>query len=74
MQSQGQNPEDFLKAHQEGVSFTMTPQLKSIQFCFFFFASWLFVEIFTVGTGLANGVPRPVVKSTMCAPDAARGQ
>ena len=39
----------------------MTPQLKSIQFCFFF-ASWLFVEIFTVGTGLANGVPRPVVK------------
>ena len=61
----------FSESSSRGVSFTMTPQLKSIQFCFFF-ASWLFVEIFTVGTGLANGVPRPVVKSTMCAPDAAR--
>lgn len=39
----------FSESSSRGVSFTMTPQLKSIQFCFFF-ASWLFVEIFTVGT------------------------
>ena len=29
------------------------------------------MEIFTVGTGEANGVPRPVVNSTICAPEAA---
>ena len=46
------------------------PQLKSIHFdlCL---ASKELLEIFIVGTGEANGVPRPVVKSTMCAPLAA---
>ena len=29
------------------------------------------LEIFIVGTGEANGVPRPVVNRTMCAPEAA---
>ena len=29
------------------------------------------LEIFTVGTGDAKGVPLPVVKRTMCAPEAA---
>ena len=50
---------------------TKVPQLKSIQL-FFLFASVELVAIFTVGTGLANGVPRPVVNKTMCAPEAAR--
>ena len=58
------------ESQSSGVPSTMTPQLKSIQF-FFLSARRLLVEIFTVGTGLANGVPRPVVKSTMCAPEAA---
>ena len=52
------------------ASSTSTPALKSIQF-FFFPANVLLLEIFTVGTGDANGVPRPVVNSTICAPLAA---
>ena len=35
-------------------------------------ASLELVAIFTVGTGDANGVPRPVVKRTICAPAAAQ--
>ena len=35
-------------------------------------ASFELLEIFTVGTGDAKGVPRPVVNSTICAPDTAR--
>ena len=53
------------------ASSTSTPQLKSIQL-FFLFAKGELVEIFTVGTGDANGVPRPVVNNTMCAPEVAR--
>ena len=49
----------------------MVPQLKSIQFCFFSLKAVL-VEIFTVGTGEAKGVPRPVVNKTICAPEAAK--
>ena len=41
----------FSESSSRGVSFTITPQLKSIQFCFFF-ASWLFVEILTVQDSL----------------------
>ena len=47
------------------------PQLKSIQL-FFFLNKAVLLDIFTVGTGEAKGVPLPVVKSTMCAPEAAR--
>ena len=46
-----------------------TPALKSIQ-VFFLAASWLLVAIFSVGAGAPNGVPRPVLNSTMCAPAA----
>ena len=49
----------------------MTPALKSIQ-PGFFSKSRVLDEILTVGTGDENGVPRPVVKSTSCAPDEAR--
>ena len=52
------------------VSSTSLPQLKSIQLLFFVLSAVL-VDIFMVGTGQANGVPRPVVKSTMWAPEAA---
>ena len=52
------------------ASSTKTPQLKSIQL-FFLLARGELVEIFTVGTGEANGVPRPVVNKTIWAPDAA---
>ena len=37
----------------------------------FFSASVGLVAIFIVGTGEANGVPRPVENSTSCAPEAA---
>ena len=37
-----------------------------------FLASVDVVEIFVVGTKVPKGVPRPVVKSTMCHPLAAR--
>ena len=43
------------------------PQLKSIQL-FFFLNKAVLLDIFTVGTGEAKGVPLPVVKSTMCVP------
>ena len=36
-----------------------------------FWQVWLLLAIFTVGTGEANGVPRPVENSTICAPAAA---
>ena len=52
-------------------SSTSTPALKSIQFAFLAARAEL-VEIFTVGTGEAKGVPRPVVNSTIWAPAAAR--
>ena len=45
--------------------------MKSIQL-FFLDASAELVAIFIVGTGEANGVPRPVVNSTICAPEVAR--
>ena len=45
------------------------PALKSIQ-SRFFSASGVLVETFTVGIGAPTGVPRPVVKSTICAPEA----
>ena len=48
---------------------TRTPALKSIQF-FFFSASGVLVATLTVGIGAPTGVPRPVVKSTICAPEA----
>ena len=54
-----------------GLSSTRTPALKSIQLDFLD-ASVELVEIFMVGTGQANGVPRPVVNKTMWAPAAAR--
>ena len=52
------------------ISSTILPALKSIQF---FLCSAIFEleEIFMVGTSVANGVPRPVVKSTMWAPETA---
>ena len=53
------------------ASSTRTPELKSIQFCFLL-ARGLLLEIFTVGTGEANGVPLPVVNKTMCDPLAAK--
>ena len=40
-----------------------SPQLKSIQF-FLFEYNLELLEILTVGTGLANGVPLPVVNNT----------
>ena len=40
------------------------PALKSIQLVFFWARAEL-VEIFTVGTGPPNGVPRPVVNRTI---------
>ena len=52
------------------ASSTRRPQLKSIQLPFLP-ASFELVEILTVGTGDAKGVPRPVVNSTICAPEAA---
>ena len=47
----------------------MTPVLKSIQ-PDFFWASGVLVEIFRVGAGAENGVPRPVEKRMRCAPAA----
>ena len=47
-----------------------SPALKSIHPCLWD-AKWLLLAIFTVGTGEANGVPRPVENSTICAPAAA---
>lgn len=47
-----------------------TPALKSIQLGLRLNKS-LFVEILTVGTKVPNGVPRPVVKSTIWQPAAA---
>ena len=52
-------------------SVTILPALKSIQLPLFP-ASLELVAILTVGTGDANGVPRPVVKRTICAPEAAQ--
>ena len=49
----------------------MVPALKSIQFRLNP-ARWLLLEILIVGTGQANGVPRPVVNSTIWAPAAAK--
>lgn len=43
----------------------MTPVLKSIQPAFFS-ASGVLVEIFRVGAGAENGVPRPVEKRMRC--------
>ena len=47
----------------------MTPVLKSIQ-PDFFSASGVLVEIFRVGAGAENGVPRPVENTTIWAPPA----
>ena len=47
----------------------MTPVLKSIQQPFFY-ASGVLVEIFRVGAGAENGVPRPVENRIRCAPAA----
>ena len=52
-------------------SVTILPALKSIQLLLLP-ASLEFVAILTVGTGEANGVPRPVVNRTICAPEAAQ--
>lgn len=49
----------------------IVPALKSIQLLLYC-ARWLLLETLMVGTGLANGVPRPVVNSTICAPAAAK--
>ncbi len=47
----------------------ITPALKSIQ-PDFFWASGVLVEIFRVGAGAENGVPRPVENRIRCAPAA----
>ena len=40
----------------------------------FFSAKGVLEEIFSVGTGHPSGVPLPVVKRIICAPDAASAQ
>ena len=53
------------------MSSTIRPALKSIQLSLWP-ASLELLDILTVGTGEAKGVPLPVVKSTIWAPDTAR--
>ena len=53
-----------LSATSAGVPSMIAPALKSIHFGLLS-ANALLVDIFAVGTKVPNGVPRPVVKSTI---------